>query len=176
VGGTGDNFIETVLNDTATISVMTSTAPFTGIFQPYQPLSVFDGVDASGYWILNVYDGASGNTGTLKAWGISIGYQETPSTISDPMAELPAQFKLYQNYPNPFNPITHIKYELPEASKVKIDIFNVLGQRVITLIDSHKKAGSHSVDFIGSQLASGLYFYRIVTKEFSKVHKMILMK
>jgi TolB protein len=99
-----------------------------------------------------------------------------PSSISSKTNPVPKKFELYQNYPNPFNPITHIKYDLPKSSKVKIDIFNILGQKVITLVDDYKKAGPYVVDFDGSQFASGLYFYRIETKEFSKVHKMILMK
>ena len=97
--------------------------------------------------------------------------------------KVPMQFKLHQNYPNPFNPITHIKYDLPKSSKVKIEVFNILGQKVITLVDAHKKAGSHAVDFNGSQFASGLYFYRIAIHsdkveagKFNKVRKMILMK
>jgi type IX secretion system substrate protein len=85
-------------------------------------------------------------------------------------------FNLAQNYPNPFNPITHIKYSLPRASRVKIDIYNSLGQKLMILVDEYKKVGSYSVEFNGSQFASGLYFYRIEAGKFSKVHKMILMK
>ena len=102
--------------------------------------------------------------------------------VDDLMPILPGEFKLYQNYPNPFNPITHIKYSLPKASRVKIDIYNSLGQKLHTLVNEYKKAGSYITDFNGNQFASGLYFYRIVvdsygeTEEFSKVHKMILMK
>lgn len=98
------------------------------------------------------------------------------TSIEDINSILPGEFKLYQNFPNPFNPITHIKYTLPKASLIKIEIFNGLGQKLKTLVDAHQKAGFYTVDFNGSQFASGLYFYRIVTNEFSKVHKMILMK
>jgi hypothetical protein len=176
VGGSGNDFIKTVLDDTVSSSISSGTAPFSGTYQPYQSLSVFNGMDVSGSWILNVYDGASGNEGTLQAWGLSISFQEAPNIIINPQAENPSQFRLYQNYPNPFNPITCIKYDLPKSSNVKIKIFNSLGQKITTLVDTYKKSGTYSVDFNGSQFASGLYYYRIVTKDFSKVNKMILLK
>ena len=94
---------------------------------------------------------------------------------------LPTNFELAQNFPNPFNPTTEISFSLPERTKVTLEIFNVLGQRVTTLVDGSLEAGVHSVtwdsrDFDGSQVASGLYMYRIHTEKFSQSKKMILMK
>jgi len=100
----------------------------------------------------------------------------TVSGIDDEKNSIPMHYKLHQNYPNPFNPLTHIKYELIKSTKVKIDIFNVLGQKVKTLVDTYKKAGIYSIDFNGSEFASGVYFYRIKTDNFQKTRKMIFMK
>ncbi len=89
---------------------------------------------------------------------------------------LPVQFSLAQNYPNPFNPSTLIKYQLPKAAYVKISVFDVLGKVAATLIDGNVDAGYHQIEFNGSELSSGLYFYRIETDGFTDVKKMILVK
>lgn len=90
--------------------------------------------------------------------------------------ELPVEFTLYQNYPNPFNPSTIIKYGIPEDAKVKIDIFNALGQRVRTLIDTQMEAGYHEMKLNANELASGVYFYRIQAGSFIDTKKMLLIK
>lgn len=89
---------------------------------------------------------------------------------------LPSDFNVEQNYPNPFNPETTIGYSLPEAGKVTIDIYNVLGQKVLTLLDGQQTAGVHSVHFEGGDLPSGIYFYKIQAGSHSKVMKMMLVK
>lgn len=82
-----------------------------------------------------------------------------------------------QNYPNPFNPTTTIKYALPKASKIKLEVFNVLGQKVATLVNARKAAGYHQVTFNGRELPSGVYYYRLETdKEFRKTRKSLLIK
>ena len=85
-------------------------------------------------------------------------------------------FLLGQNYPNPFNPVTNIRYSLPKASNVVIQIYNSLGQKVAELIDEQKSAGYHSVQFDGSNFASGIYYYRIETGSFVQVKKMLLVR
>ena len=94
---------------------------------------------------------------------------------------LPDEFILYQNYPNPFNPSTKITFGLAADSKVNLKVFDVLGQEVMTLINNDLTAGSHHVDFDGSNLKSGVYFYKIVATgnnntNFSDVKKMVLTK
>jgi len=96
-------------------------------------------------------------------------------------AAVPTVFALHQNSPNPFNPTTSIKYDMPKAGDVQIAVFNVLGQRVTDLVNGYQEAGSHEVvwngkDDGGSSVASGIYFYRIKTSEFSDTKKMLLMK
>jgi hypothetical protein len=89
---------------------------------------------------------------------------------------IPGRFELLQNYPNPFNPVTLIRYAIPRAGRVRIEIFNILGQRVHTLIDSDLTPGYHAMTFDGSSLASGLYIYRMQADGFSEVRRMILTR
>jgi len=95
--------------------------------------------------------------------------------------KLPNDYALEHNYPNPFNPETTIKYALPKSSKVKMVIYNILGQKVRTLIDRDVKAGWHKVIWDGRndhgvRVASGLYIYRIKAGNFTAQHKMVLLK
>ncbi len=99
----------------------------------------------------------------------------------DKQGILPSEYSLHQNYPNPFNPNTTIFYELPAPSHVRIEVFNVLGQRVATLLDGREEAGIHSVQWdsrseSGSKVSSGIYFYRITSDDFTAEKKMVLMK
>jgi hypothetical protein len=89
---------------------------------------------------------------------------------------LPERFILNQNYPNPFNPTTTISYSLPQASDVTLDVFNILGQRVTTLINQKQEAGEHTITWDASQFSSGVYFYRLQTGEATETKKMILLK
>jgi len=88
---------------------------------------------------------------------------------------LPVTHSLSQNYPNPFNPITTIKYSIPAASDVRLDIFNVLGQRITTLINEKQQSGEYSIIWDASNIASGIYFYRLTTKEKILTKKMVLL-
>ncbi|MCK4626413.1 MAG: FG-GAP repeat protein [Phycisphaerae bacterium] len=80
------------------------------------------------------------------------------------------------NYPNPFNPATEIAFTLPRAAEVKLEVFNVMGQKVTTLIDKQMNAGEHTCVWDGSDVASGVYFYRLETPDFVDTKKMVLMK
>ena len=83
---------------------------------------------------------------------------------------LPKAFSLSQNYPNPFNPETVIRYALPEDCQVELTVYNILGQKVKTLVDEHQG------DDKGYEIASGLYFYKIETLKYSESKKMILLR
>jgi spore coat protein CotH len=85
-------------------------------------------------------------------------------------------FALYQNYPNPFNLGTKISFSLPKDSHVKLEIFNILGEHVLTLMDERRAAGTHSVFFDGANLAGGLYLYKMKTGDFSDVRTLALVK
>ncbi|GAB5409799.1 MAG: hypothetical protein BalsKO_21640 [Balneolaceae bacterium] len=88
----------------------------------------------------------------------------------------PVEFKLLQNYPNPFNPSTNINFSIPNAGKIELAVFNVLGQRVQTLVDGSLNAGAHSIRFDASGLTSGVYFYRLTDGTNMATQKMLLMK
>jgi hypothetical protein len=98
------------------------------------------------------------------------------TTVVHFLNELPETFSLSQNYPNPFNPVTHIRFGLPVASDVKIDVYNILGQNVISLVDERKEPGYHVIEFNGNSLGSAIYIYRIQAGDYVDVKKMILMK
>lgn len=99
-----------------------------------------------------------------------------PSAIKYEKVDIPIAYSLSQNYPNPFNPSTTLKFGLPKASKVKFEIYNILGQKIQTLINMHMEVGYHTISFDGKNLASGMYFYVIEADKFNKVKKMLLIK
>jgi hypothetical protein len=86
--------------------------------------------------------------------------QAIPAVGGGP-SDLPGEFDVEQNYPNPFNPSTTIKYMVPQASKVTLQVYSMLGQEVATLVDEQKEAGSHEAQFTPKGKASGAYFYRM---------------
>lgn len=91
--------------------------------------------------------------------------------------EVPDVFALNQNYPNPFNPSTEISFDLPTASHVELTIYNILGQKVETLIDGQMEAKrGHTVTWDASPYSSGVYFYRISAKDFTETKKMLMLK
>lgn len=89
---------------------------------------------------------------------------------------VPVQYELSQNYPNPFNPSTTIRFSLPQATQLKINLYNMLGEQITTIADGMFEAGYHKVTFNASSLPSGTYIYRLESSEFVQVKKMILIK
>ena len=111
------------------------------------------------------------------------------SVEDEVIASLPKKFELEQNYPNPFNPETSINYAIPQNASVKLTIYNILGQKILTLVDEQKLSGVYSVSWngkndSGAQAASGLYFYRLEARYttggnqriFVDAKKMLLLK
>jgi hypothetical protein len=131
--------------------------------------------------------GAGSTHRSNEGSSINIGWQPTlkhdiPTDVDivDDVV-LPSAFQLSQNYPNPFNPNTNIEYSIPTRSHVKIEIVNLLGQKVRTLIDESKPAGEHQViwdgnDSNGQSVSSGIYFYRLRAGDSVESKKMILLK
>ena len=101
---------------------------------------------------------------------------EVQSVIAVNELALPRQFMLLQNYPNPFNPTTMINYQLPMTCEVDLSVYNILGQKVATLVAERQQAGSYKVEWDASKIASGVYLYRIEAGNFTDVRKMIIMK
>jgi hypothetical protein len=110
------------------------------------------------------------NSGIYRAGG------NPTDTPDDEPTGLPRQFSLHQNYPNPFNPSTAITFELPVKTATRVEVFNVLGQTVATLVDQVLPAGSHTIEFDGSEYASGVYFYRLQAGGQESTRKMVLVK
>jgi hypothetical protein len=100
----------------------------------------------------------------------------TVTGVNNHSPALPGRFSLDQNYPNPFNPSTAIHYTLPMSSQVVLQIYNIVGQKVATLVNGQQKAGDYAVTFNASSLASGVYFYRLQAGNFTSSKKMMLLK
>ncbi len=96
--------------------------------------------------------------------------------VADRDPNLPTSYALSQNYPNPFNPVTTISFDLPESEVVKIRVFDLLGKVVATLHEGKLAAGYHKFNFSGVNVPSGVYFYRVESKNFTDVKKMTLVK
>ena len=95
--------------------------------------------------------------------------------------EIPTDWQLCQNHPNPFNPETSIRYQVPKIALVKIEVFNLLGQRIKTLVNEEKSPGTYQViwsglDDQGKSVVSGIYLYRMQTQSFNQMKRMILLR
>jgi len=103
------------------------------------------------------------------------------SEIINVKMKIALEFKLEQNFPNPFNPKTRINYSIPFDGNVEIDIYNIIGKKITTLLNEFKSAGKYNITFNGEDLSSGVYFYKLKAKsqsgeELSSFNKMILIK
>ncbi len=105
-------------------------------------------------------------------------YNTTDPIVLEVITEntVPTEYNLFQNYPNPFNPVTNIKYDVPKNTFVKIRVYDIAGKEVRTLVDQEMEAGSYETQFDATKLASGIYFYKMETRDYNKVMKMVLLK
>jgi hypothetical protein len=124
-------------------------------------------------YIVSGYTSSIGSLGK-NVWLLKI--SSDPADVNDNGNLNLQDFSLYQNYPNPFNPSTTIKFALPVAGNVKINVYNLLGQLVETLVDREMQSGYHEINFDGSELASGVYIYQLQAGEYTLAKKMLLMK
>ena len=115
------------------------------------------------------------NEGGFGLWSVYSGFQTVHLTNNE-YQDVPSEFILYQNYPNPFNPVTIIKYGLPKTQNITLEIYNILGQKVLTLFDGLQNAGYHSVTLDASQLPSGVYVYSIWSEEGAESKLLTLIK
>jgi hypothetical protein len=111
-----------------------------------------------------------------RNWMYTWMYDALGTSIEDITEVTPLQYELANNYPNPFNPTTTINYTLAKAGDVSLEVFNLLGQKVRSLVKTRQDAGSYSVQFSADGLASGIYMYRLETEGFMQVQKMVLLK
>lgn len=85
-------------------------------------------------------------------------------------------FILHQNYPNPFNPLTKINYQISKRDNIKIIVYDMLGNEIVTLVDEYKNPGSYEIEFNVNNLSSGIYVYKFISSDYSKSKKMLLLK
>ena len=134
-------------------------------------LGIEEGASFSGEWTVTA------ELGDLVVFADEpFGINLTRILPTDTEIERAYEFTLNQNYPNPFNPATQIQFTLPETMDVRLDIYNIAGQRVATLVNEQREAGQHTVEFDGTQVASGVYIYRITAGSFVQTRKMTLIK
>ncbi|MEA3499643.1 MAG: GLUG motif-containing protein [Candidatus Marinimicrobia bacterium] len=165
-GGTGK-----MTADMKNVATYTDTSASTGLY------NAWDFID-------NPNDDSQNNDiweiDTLNDGYPYLAWQKTTDTTIDDIQtqnQTPIEFSLKQNYPNPFNPTTTIAYQLPKSSRVQLAIYNMLGQKVKILVNEKQDAGKYQVVLNGSNLSSGIYFYRLQTdKRFSETRKLVLLK
>jgi hypothetical protein len=127
-------------------------------------------VDGSG----NVYVSGGSRSGTTSDY-TTIKYSQTIG-IQITSGEIPSEYKLSQNYPNPFNPSSKFKVQISKLSDVKIIVFDITGKELEILVNEQLRPGTYEVDFDGSKYSSGVYFYKLITNDFTETKKMMLVK
>jgi len=145
---------------------------------PAGDLGAFAGEPLSGDWTLFVADELMLDSGTLNSWCLSAGHFIDPA-LETP--DIPAVYALHDNYPNPFNPTTTIEFSLPVPGHVELRIFDVAGRMILALVDGEMGAATHAVawngrDRSGRSVASGVYYYRLVTDGLTATRKMVLVR
>jgi len=145
---------------------------------PAGDLGAFAGDPLSGDWTLFVADELMLDSGTLNSWCLSAGHFIDPALEAP---DIPTIYALHDNYPNPFNPTTTIEFSLPVPGHVDLRIFDVAGRLVRTLVDGKMTAATHAAvwngrDFGGRPVASGVYYYRLLSDGLTATRKMMLVK
>jgi hypothetical protein len=130
---------------------------------------------ATYYWRLRTLNGVRTTSAWSDPWRFTVG-PETGTDSETTISELPAAYTLLPNYPNPFNPTTTIGFGLPESGPVRLSVYNVLGQRVATLVDDALPAGWHTAAWDARRVSSGLYVYRLETDARALARTMLLIK
>ena len=175
-----------------------STSTIAGSFAPVTNSALYTGADGGVYATPHSIDSAifqwtAPATGTGPVTLYAAAFQGTTSSSSGQSRAIaltsteivtgmkdqilmPTEFRLSQNYPNPFNPTTKIQFSLPKATTVKLAVFDVLGRAMTALVEGYKQAGTYSVQFDASRLASGIYLCRLSTPETSLTRIMTLIK
>lgn len=154
------------------------TADFATLASMLENMGIVVGGSADLYARIISSDGSNQTEGSVLNLVMKRG---TVTAVNNESADLPDSYALLHNYPNPFNPTTTIPYHLPEESHVTLAVYNMLGQRIRTLINGIKPAGRYSVQWnglndSGNRVSTGIYFYRIQAGDFTDVEKMVFMK
>jgi hypothetical protein len=144
----------------------------------HYPIKVSLGENAHNHWRLEVHDGKD-----VVYYDLSAGQAEYLPKAYDKLylkklagEDRVVQNALFQNYPNPFNPSTTIKYQLSNKTNVQMEVFDVIGRKVLTLVNNQQQAGIYTVNFDASRLSSGMYFIRFKAGSFHQIQKISLIK
>ena len=129
----------------------------------------------SDLWCFNIDDISNSNYIYDPAQNVEDSDCENTDVLAR-ISDSPIGYTLGQNYPNPFNPRTEITFNLPDACETRMDIFNIMGQRIVSLINDNLDAGQHTAEWDGSSMASGVYFYRLEAGDYAESKKMVLLK
>ena len=186
-GNSCNDFINTNLVDSASALIQSiqdpapgcgngaGQIPANGYFKPKDPLTGFlNDIDPNGTYIIHISDNAAADVGSLVSWCLTIDYDILTNAGTN--TSIVSDYQLHQNYPNPFNPTTKIRFEIPKQNFVSLKIYDISGREVANLINGERTAGAYDIEFDGSYLASGTYFYRLQAGDFVQVKKMVLLK
>lgn len=177
-------------------SSIIDTGTSTGIFNSGISLKYFTRKDTSGFIEITAYSSFAQKFGDVSYYSTGgsafsggpygktlvgaiidgVRYGSIVLDVNQISNEVPSGFMLKQNFPNPFNPSTVIQFAIPKKQSVKISVFNSLGQQINVLVNEIKDAGTYQYIFNGKNLTSGIYFYRIETKDFTETKRMVLVK
>ncbi|MBN1479266.1 lamin tail domain-containing protein [candidate division KSB1 bacterium] len=141
-----------------------------------------ESADGDGYSLVANEVNPNGDPNNPAYWGASYRIHGSPgrddNTATDIIerARIPQQYALAQNYPNPFNPTTTIRFDVPISSQVKIELYNILGQHLLTLVENRYDPGIHSIAWDAGNYAAGIYFYRMRAGDFTATKRLLLMK
>jgi hypothetical protein len=128
------------------------------------------------YVKIDILSSTNNEAGWANIWETEIWGGNATTSAEEDKIQL-SDFELMQNYPNPFNPATKITFSLREDANATLAVYNILGEKVIDLIDDFLRAGKHEIVFNGDNLASGIYIYKLdVDNKFTDLKKMILIK
>jgi endo-1,4-beta-xylanase len=169
------------LNDSGTPNDGTQLQLYQKIFPILWQYPGVKGITLWGYvqgltWQTTVYLVRSDGTARPALLWLANYVKNNPLGVEQTASKLPTNFQLEQNYPNPFNPTTNIDFSLPKNGYITLKVYNILGQEVATLFQGFHKAGAYKVNFNASQLASGVYIYRLQSENVSISKKLVLVK
>jgi len=166
-------------NYTAYTGVFNNSGTYKTVFVPF----IFGAIDSTNRQTLldNAMTWFADGSAATGATGLFAPEEsDTYTGVKDVAGNQPTEFSLDQNYPNPFNPTTNISFAVPKDGHVTLTVYNMLGQKVATLVNEYKTAGKYTVNWTaannGAKLASGVYFYSLQAEEYNQVKKMVLMK
>lgn len=165
-----------VIINTGRDSIVQAEISLPGISLDHGNLSLFNLITERNLSI-SVTDGNRLTIPELKPYETAIlVLKDTTSVSTEPSMDFGQVIRLEQNYPNPFNPTTYIRFHLQQEADVRLEVFDILGQKMALLLNEPLRPGQHEIQFDAAQLVSGLYIYRLTTKGFQQTRKMVVIK